>query len=74
MQPNTIIVVEAEDDARPVAVRVPRPEPEFRGCGPERGAWEALRRAVESGSVRDEVAAIRGLHEAIFGAHTKRAA
>lgn len=66
------IIVEELPDGREVAVRAPLPEPTpERMVGPERGAWEDFRRAVASGSVRDEVRALGALHASILGGATR---
>ncbi len=60
IRPHVIIVNEdGADLSRDVVTREPLPVAV--------AAWEQFRRAVQSGSVRDEVAALHDLHAAIFG-------
>jgi len=60
-RPKTSIIVNEDgaDLSRDIVTREPLPVAV--------AAWEQFRRAVESGSVRDEVAALHDLHAAIFG-------
>ena len=53
------VIVDEVADGRDIPTRGPLPVAV--------AAWEQFRRAVESGSVRDEVAALHDLHAAIFG-------